>query len=135
MSFKVMIIVYIWFVLSDMILFCDLRELVYSFLLSKRNRKSAEKIHLEQNPWARFTLSYIKDFVIYPKEYAFFHGLYLVSMIWLLPQYTILTLTAIFWNHYFLLFAIIFAIVKIILCIIVRLQFNANRISRFDKRY
>ena len=135
MSFKIIVAIYIVFILNDIILFCDLRKLIYSFLLSKRNRKGAKKIHLEQSTWARFTLSYIKDYAVYPKEYAFFHGLYKASMIWLLPQYMILTLVAIFWNDYFLLSAIIFGIIKIILCIIVGLQFNANRISRFDKRY
>ena len=135
MSFKIIVAIYLVFILSDIILFCDLRKLIYSFLLSKRNRKGAEKIHLEQSTWARFTLSYIKNYTVYPKEYAFFHGLWKASMIWLLLQYMILTLVAIFWNDYFLLPAIIFGIIKIILCIIVGLQFNANRISRFDKRY
>lgn len=135
MSFKIIVAIYIVFILSDIILFFDLRKLIYSFLLSKRNRKGAEKIHSEQSGWARFTLSYIKDYAVYPKEYAFFHGLYKASMIWLLPQYMILTLVAIFWNDYFLLSAIIFGIIKIILFIIVSLQFNANRISRFDKKY
>lgn len=135
MLFRLIIIIYIGFLLSDLILFHDFRKLIYSFLLSKRNRKGAEKIHSEQSFRARFTLSYIKDYAVYPKEYAFFHGLYKASMIWLLPQYMILTLVAIFWNDYFLLSAIIFGIIKIILCIIVSLQFNANRISRFDKKY
>lgn len=135
MLFRLIIIIYIGFLLSDLILFHDFRKLIYSFLLSKRNRKGAEKIHSEQSFRARFTLSYIKDYAVYPKEYAFFHGLYKASMIWLLPQYMILTLVAIFWNDYFLLFALIFGIIKIILFIIVSLQFNANRISRFDKKY
>lgn len=135
MSFKIIIAIYIVFIWSDIILLFDFRKLIYSFLLSKRNRKGAEKIHSEQSCWGRFMFSYIKNYTAYPKECAFFHGLYKASMIWLLPQYIFLTLVAIFWDHYFLLFAIIFGIIKIILCIIVGLQFNANRISRFDKRY
>ena len=135
MSFKIIVAIYIVFILNDIILFCDLRKLIYSFLLSKRNRKGAEKIHSEQSGWARFTLSYIKAYTIYPKEYRLFHGLYKASMIWLFPQYTSLIFVSIFWAHWFLLFALIFGIIKIILFIIVSLQFNANRISRFDKKY
>ncbi len=135
MSCIIIVVICIGFLLSDIILFCDLRELVCSFLLSKRNRKGAEKIHMEQSKWARFTLSYIKNYAVYPKEYAFFHGLYNAVMIWVLPQYILLILVSVFWADWFLVCAGVFGAIKIILFIIVRLQFNANRISRFDKRY
>lgn len=49
-----------------------LRDLVYSFLLSKRKPKDARKIHKEQTKRDRFTLSYIKSYAIYPKEFIFF---------------------------------------------------------------
>ena len=44
----------------DCLLITTLRKLIYSFLLSKRNLKSAKKIHQQQSKTNRITLSYIK---------------------------------------------------------------------------
>ena len=50
--------------LSDWVTFDKTRDLLFSFLLSKRNRKKAKEIHRAQSKKDRFTMSYIKEYAI-----------------------------------------------------------------------
>ena len=86
---EIILVLYILLVLLDIIIFVDFRGLLFSFLLSKRNRKSAKKIHSSKSFFDRFTFDYINEHTVYPKEYKFFYNLYLVFLITLPIQYQI----------------------------------------------
>ncbi len=130
-----MAIYYICIILIDVILFIDLRKLVYSFLLSKRNIKTAKKIHLSQSKKNRITLAYIKTYTIYVKEFCFFQRLMVINMFLIIPQYILITIVSLYFVNVVLFVNIFFIVLKIMLNIVVRSKFNSKRISKFDKRY
>ena len=124
---------YVVLLLSDFILILDLRKLVYSFLLSKRNIKGARKIHLLQSKISKITLAYIKDYAIYPREFRFFWRIWMIVLVTVIPQYVIAIICNIFSLRLAVILLIVFFIIKIALNILVAFQFK-GRISRFDKR-
>ena len=135
MIVKLIIILYLAVIGTDAINLSDLRSLVYSFLLSKRNLKGAKKIHLTQTKKDRFTLSYIKNHAIYPKEFNFFYKLRIAYISSLIPQYAAIIILNVFSAFGAAGFLLILFIVKLIFALVViRSQFS-GRISRFDKRY
>ena len=132
---KFVFLCYTVLILLDIILIVDLRWLVYSFLLSKRNLKGAKKIHNIQNKRNKITLAYIKKYTIYPKHYSFFHFLWCAVIMSIVPQYISLLIIYIFSQKNAVIICIVFSIIKLILNCIVRLQYNSGRITKFDKRY
>ena len=128
-------VLYILLVLLDIIIFVDFRGLIFSFLLSKRNRKSAKKIHSSKSFFDRFTFNYVEEHTIYLKEYKFFHNFYLVFLLTLPIQYAILVLTNVFSIKAVTSLLVLFGLIKLVLGIYLRLQQNSYRIYRFDKRY
>ena len=132
-----MIIATLYFLvlLADLILFFTFRDLMFSFLLSKRNMKSAKKIHKSQTFLNRLTFNYVEKQAIYKKEYRFFHAFYIANL-WFAPvQYILLaTINFISLKATFILQIIIFAI-KMIFNFILRSQQNGSRIFKFDKHY
>ena len=122
-------------VLLDVLLCNDLKKLVYSFLLSKRNIKGAKKIHDQQTKKDRFTLKYIEQHAIYPKEFRFFQSFRMIYLYSLLPVYAILgTLFLISQNVFLISIGVIIAIK---LCIVAYICFHfwTQSISVYDKRY
>ena len=132
---EIILVLYILLVLLDIIIFVDFRGLLFSFLLSKRNRKSAKKIHSSKSFFDRFTFDYINEHTVYPKEYKFFYNLYLVFLITLPIQYAILVITNVFSIKAVTILLVLFGLIKLVLGIYLRLQQNSYRIYRFDKRY
>ena len=128
-------VLYILLVLLDIIIFVDFRGLLFSFLLSKRNRKSAKKIHSSKSFFDRFTFNYVKEHAIYPKAYKFFHNFYLAFLITFPVQYTALITTHIFSIKAVTILLVSFVIIKLVIGAYLRLQMNSNRIYKFDKRY
>ena len=124
----------LFFVFLDIANIGILRDLVYSFLLSKRNSKGAKKIHRIQSGRHKLTLSYIKHYTIYPKAFKRFYLLYLSYMASIIPQYAFIVIiffmskTAFNYALYSLL------IIKVVLFFIIASNFS-SKISRFDKRY
>lgn len=125
---------YVFIFLLDGLLLWNLTDLVYSFLLSKRNLKGAKKIHKSQSKKDRFTLAYIKNYAIYPEKYSLWYKIRLIFVYSIIPQY--LTLAIIYFLSSliasYVLFILIFA--KLIFLGAMRRQFS-GKISRFDKRY
>ena len=122
-------------VLLDGLLCYDLKKLVYSFLLSKRNIKGAKKIHDQQTKKDRFTLKYIEQHAIYPKEFRFFQSFRMIYLYSLLPVYAILgTLFLISQNVFLISIGVIIAIK---LCIVAYISFHfwTQSITVYDKRY
>ena len=111
-----------------------LRPLVYSFLLTKRNIKGAKKIHMAQTKKDRFTLSYVKEYAIFPKEYRKWHRRYLIYLASLLPQYLVIAVVNIFSVINAIILILSLFAVKFIFAFIVKLQFVSRPITRFDRR-
>ena len=129
------LLLYIGLILLDCILLVELRKLVYSFLLSKRNIRGAKKIHKSQLMIDKITLAYISDHTIYKKQFCFFQRLWVVNMFGIVPQYIMILTINIFWPNIVAIILLIFVGIKILMNFIVRNNFNSNRISKFDKRY
>ena len=121
--------------LVDFGILMSVRRLVYSFLLSKRNVKSAQKIHADQTRRDRFTLSYIEEHAIYKKEFRFWHRSLIIFYCSVIPQYLILATVNIFSQRIFTYVATALYVVKIIIFILIRSQFKDKSITKFDKRY
>ena len=122
-------------ILGDIINTQDLRRLVYSFLLTKRNLKSAKKIHLSQTKKEQFTLSYIGKHAIHQKEFWFFQKTRMLYIYCIIPQYLLLLIVYIFSATASIIIAIAIALIKVIFGLCLRSQFDLGGwISRFDKR-
>jgi len=129
------ILFYFLLLLLDIILFVTFRNLMFSFLLSKRNPKSAREIHLSQDRSNRFTFNYVKKHAVYKKEFHFFHKFYIANLYFTPFQYlSVIIFNFISLKITFLLQAV-FCIIKLICNFILRTQQNSNRIFKFDKRY
>ena len=114
----------------------SLRRLVYSFLLSKRNVKGAQKIHNSQPRKDKLTLSYIGKYAIYKREFTFYHRLWIINLVSMLPQYLLIVIILIISPSVALCLIGGFVFVKIIMMFIIRSQFpRTPQISKFDKRY
>ena len=123
-------------ILADSLLLIDLRKLVYSFLLSKRNIKSAKKIHNQQAFWHKVTLDYIREYAIYPKEFRFCQKALVIYMISILPQYvSFVIMLAILPKNTLIITMFVICIIKFVLLAFLYAQFNESRVSRFDRRY
>ena len=119
----------------DALLCNDLKKLVYSFLLSKRNIKGAKKIHDQQTKKDRFTLKYIEQHAIYPKEFRFFQSFRMIYLYSLLPVYAILgTLFLISQNVFLISIGVIIAI-KLCIAVYISFHFWTQSITVYDKRY
>lgn len=126
---------YFMIVVIDIINLIDLRKLTYSFLLSKRNLKAAKKIHSAQTRTNKITLSYIRNYTAYPKEFNVFQKLWIVYILIIVPQYVSIVIVNFFSILLAKILLIIVGIVKFVFAIVIAAQFSSKRISRFDKRY
>ena len=120
--------------LYDLGLLYFLRDLVYSFLLSKRNQKGAKKIHKSQSLKNRLTLSYIEEHAVYQKQFKRFYRLRLGYIYALIPQYVILAASFIISKNVALAYLMLLFAVKIVLLFYIGHYFS-SKISIFDKRY
>ena len=130
-----LIIFYLVIAMTDLINLVDLRKLVYSFLLSKRNVKTAKKIHRSQKRKDRLTLSYIAEYTLYQKEFRFWQRCWVVYILLIIPQYLSIIITNVFNVLTAIILIGVLLILKIIFAVVLRNQFSSDRVSRFDKRY
>ena len=110
----------------------DLQTIVYGFLLSKRNDKTARKIHQQQSKKDRFTLSYIKNHTIYPKQFRRFYKLRLFYIYSLVPQYILIGVTVFCFNILWIANLIIFS--KIVIFSLIGMLFIYNKRSIYDRQ-
>ena len=132
---KLIIILYFMLLLSDIILFTTFRDLMFSFLLSKRNKKGAKKIHQSQDRSNQFTFNYVREHAVYKKEFRFFHNFYMANLYFMPFQYLVIIILNFISLKATFILQIIFCITKLICNFILRSQQNSNRIFKFDKRY
>ena len=116
----------------DCAILSDLKEIVYGFLLSKRNTKGAKKIHMQQCKKDRFTLLYIKEYTEYPKQFRRFYKIRLLYITLLIPQYIILLFALTCFDAFWL--ANLMFILKILFFVVICMPFIENKLSIYDKR-
>ena len=128
-------IIFLYYVnlLFDAATILVLRELVYSFLLTKRNVKSGKKIHQQQSLKERVTLAYIKEYTLYPKKYNLFQKMRVACYVEIIPKYVLLGVVTFFHQKNSLILLIILGVLKMIILLIPASQF-VGKISKFDKR-
>ena len=132
---KLLVIFYFMLLLLDIILFTTFRDLMFSFLLSKRNKKGAKKIHQSQDRSNRFTFNYVREHAVYKKEFHFFHKFYIANLYFTPFQYLLVIILNFISLKATFVFQIIFCIIKLICNFILWSQQNTNIIFKFDKRY
>ena len=111
-----------------------LRELVYSFLLSNRKEQDAKAIHKGQSTIDRFTLSYIQNYAIYPKEYKFYHKFLMIYYYTIVPKNVSILVVNLFIGSY----AIVLSVALFVQVCIIGIAIHSNfyhHVSRFDRRY
>ncbi len=119
----------------DFITIADLREFLTDFLVVKRNVKHAREIHRSQPLKDRITLNYIASNIKkYTKEFSAYHRIYLSVLYTLIPQYIILIICNCIWKMKSMYVVGVFAAVKLIICLIIRLNVDANRISIYRQK-
>ena len=132
---KLLWLSYILLLLFDESLISSLDSLVYSFLLSKRNKKGAAKIHKAQNAKSKFTLAYIEKHTIYPEKFQFWFRFRLITIFSIIPQYAIVIIVNIISSTFVFYLIGFLLIIKFIALYVVRSQFYSPYTSRFDKRH
>lgn len=132
---NLIIIFYFLLITTDLLLFFTIRDLLFSFLLTKRNRKTAQRIHKAQSFFNRFSFNYVKEHATYQKEYRFFHIFYIANLCLIPIQYLLLIILGFFSISVTLTLLIVFWAIKLIFNFALWTQQNSNRVFRFDKHY
>lgn len=118
--------------LFDTVAISSLRRFLNDFLIGALNRRTARKIYSQQNLKDRILLGFIKSSLKGNiSVFKVYHWIYLVELVSLVPQYTILFTVYLLYdtqNEYpvFLLIAI-----KGLICLIIRFQVDSLMRSRY----
>ena len=129
------IICYVGLICLDLGALFTLRELLYSFLLSKKNPKGAKKIHKMQSKKDKFTLSYIKEYTPYLKDFMFYRRWGLIYICITPVTYILMLVLEFISLRAFSIVVMCLMIIKMILIFILSRNFDGRKISRFDKRW
>lgn len=129
------IIFYVALICWDLGILLTLRSLLYSFLLSKKNPKGAKKIHKMQSKKDKFTLSYIKEYTPYLKDFMFYRRWGLIYICITPVTYIFMLVLEFISLRAFYIVVMCLMIIKMILIFILSRNFDGSRISRFDKRW
>ena len=74
--FETIMVLSIISILLDVNLLIDLRGILFSFLLTKRNRKSANSIHRTQGFGNKLTFKYIEKHTAYVKDFKLYYRMH-----------------------------------------------------------
>ena len=119
----------------DLVTIIGLRRFLLDFLRVKKNRNNVNTIYANQSLYNKITLSFIKEHLKnYIKAYKVFHKLYLGVIYTIIPQYMILVVCNILMGLHSVYVLGFFAIVKIVICFIIRINVDSNRISIYRKK-
>ena len=124
---KLNILLYFCLILWDLLLVYDLRRLVYSTLMIKRNKRTAKKIYKQQGLFDKISLNYIINYIESPKarkEYYVFHFLYIFQIVFFIPQYVFLIFINIVFVQIMKYILCIVVIIKLIFLIIITVNFR-----------
>lgn len=136
MDVRTVIAFYAVAVCADELVIYHFRELLLSFLMSKHNRKKAQRIHKEQPIRDRITMAYIGPMLQKnTQQYYFYQRLYIADLVTLIPQYLLILLFHFLLGNGVWIPLCVVSAIKGLLFLFLRFQFNAHHISRYDKRY
>lgn len=122
-------------ILLDFITISELRKFLLDFLRVKKSSNNAERIYAAQSIREKMMLSFIQAHLKnYTKEFSAFHRLYKTVIITLIPQYLILIVCNILLGLKSMYVLCFFAIVKILVCLLVRINVDSNRVSVYRKK-
>ena len=126
---KKILILFIVLVPLDFLVVKYLYKLVFGFLIGATNKKSAAKIHEEESVRNQITLQYIGcRLKKRKKEFCIIRRIYSLKLWFLLPQYITLVVMYILSPNVAQITMQILCVIKIIEFLIVRLQFDGNRV-------
>jgi hypothetical protein len=119
----------------DSVTISDLRKFLLDFLRVKKSRSNANAVYAMQSLQDKITLSFIKAHLKkYIKEFTIFHRMYMVVMYTLIPQYFILIMSNVLLGMKSMYVLCFFAVVKLIVCFLVRINVDSNRVSIYRRK-
>ena len=128
------ILLYFLLVLFDIIIISDARRILLDFLIGRRNRKNAMRIHSEQTFGNRVHMGYIHPMLKrYQNIFKIYHKLYLAILYSLVPQYAAVVLVQILFVDIFNYVIGACLIVRLILAVFYRLALGPQRTSIYAK--
>jgi len=119
----------------DFVTIYDLRKFLLDFLRGKKSRNNANQVYATQSLRDKIMLSFIKAHLKkYIKEFTAFHRMYKVVVYTLIPQYAILIVSNVLLGMKSMYVLCFFAVVKLIICFLVRINVDSNRVSIYRKK-
>ena len=119
----------------DFVTINDLRKFLLDFLKVKKSRNNADQVYAAQSLRDKITLSFINAHLKkYIKEYTTFHRMYMAVLYTLIPQYVILVASNVLLGMKSMYVLCFFAVVKLIICFLVRINVDSNRVSIYRKK-
>ncbi len=133
---KTLILGYIALLGIDLFIVADLRRLVYSFLLTKRNVKGAKKIHLSQTKKDRFTLSYVEQYAVYKEDFRFYRKFLKIYAATLLPQFAAIAVVNCISVPAAIIVLLLLIHIKLVFYFVLHIsKFSSASITKYDRRY
>lgn len=129
---KLIVLLYVLLLLLDIITICTSRRLLFSFLIGQTSRKNAQESYQQQDTKGKITLNYIKPLLkLHKNAYNLFYGIYMFEVYTTTPQYAILLICTVLYGNNIRYALYCFCVIKCFFCFILRLQFDANRVSKY----
>lgn len=130
-----LLVFYIIAIAIDACLIVDLRGILFSFLLSKRNRKKASAIHKSQKFKSRFSFDYVQNHTDNTSPFKIYYTIHLINWILMPIQYISTAIIAIFSIKIAIILLTAFSAIKLILCIWLFFQRDSRKVFKYDKKY
>ena len=132
---KLFVLAYFLLIMLDIIVISDARRLLLDFLIGKRNRKNAKRIHAEQSFSDRVKMGYILPMLKkYTGTFRKYHFLYLVILYSLIPQYITIVLFHIFAPSVIWYVFGVFLGIKLLLAILYTLELGPQKMSVYAQK-
>ena len=133
--FETIMVLSIISILLDVNLLIDLRGILFSFLLTKRNRKSANSIHRTQGFGNKLTFKYIEKHTAYVKDFKLYYRMHFLFLIFVPIMYVLVAIFSIISLKIGAIFLGVSLAIKLALSIYLKFQQNSNRVFKYDKKY
>ena len=119
-------------VLSDLIVFSSWRRFLQDFLIGNKSRKSARKIYVQQTIKGKILLDYIEPLLEFNQDiFKVYYHIYVCMVVTVIPQYIISLVLLLFFKGFAGYFLGIVSFLKIVLFLVVRVQCDASRRSKY----
>lgn len=119
----------------DFVAISELRKFLLDFLVVKKSRKQSNLLYSNQSLCGKITLSFIKSHLKkYTKVFSRFHRLYLSMIYTLFPQYAVIICCNALMGLKSIYILGVFAIIKLVICFLIRINVDSNRVSIYRER-